>query len=265
MLNKARQLIFILVALTTTLLLYSSTYSEETANIGKLRIEKAPTLEEAREVLSTYHKDRTNIDRSMEITNKILENDPDNVDALNFLSRVWLTYGYVRERSKDGKIRSFEKGKETAERAIEIAPDNPDAHFFYVANLALVGETKGLFRSLFMLPEVRRKLDQILELDPNHTYGLAMQGALYYYLPGILGGDTQISEIYIRRALFNDPHLSSAKLYLAMNLRKQKRYDEAIQVLLDILNDKEPTFYPDWYLNRKYAIVLISQIRQERR
>jgi len=265
MLNKARQLIFILVALITALFLSGSTYSEEIADISKLQTEKAPTLEDAREVLSTYHKDRMNIDRSMEITNKILEKDPDNVEALIFLSRVWLTYGYVRERSKEGKIRSFETGKDIAERTIEIAPENPDAHFFYVANLALVGEVKGLFNSLFMLPEVRRKLDQILELDPNHVYGLAMNGALYYYLPGILGGDMDISEIYIRRALSLNPHMSSATLYLAMNLRKQKRYDEAIEVLLGLLREKEPSFYPDWYLNRKYAIVLMSQIREESR
>ncbi|MCK5710725.1 MAG: tetratricopeptide repeat protein [Deltaproteobacteria bacterium] len=265
MLNKARQLIFILVALITTLLLPGSTYSEEIANISKLQIEKAPTLEDAREVLSTYHKDGMNIDRSMEITNKILEKDPDNVEALIFLSRVWLTYGYVRERTKEGKIRSFETGKDIAERTIEIAPANPDAHFFYVANLALVGEAKGIFSSLFILPKVRRELDQILELDPNHAYGLAMNGALYYHLPGILGGDMEISEIYMRRALSVNPHMSSAKLYLAMNLRKQKRYDEAIEVLLELVNDREPSFYPDWYLNRRYAIVLISKIREQQK
>jgi lipoprotein NlpI len=116
-----------------------------------------------------------------------------------------------------------------------------------------------------MLPKIRRELDLILELDPNHAYALGMNGALYLFLPGILGGDVGISEIYMRRALSLNPHMSSAKLYLAMNLRKQKRYDEAIEVLLDLVRDKEPAFYPDWYLNRKYAIVLISRIRQEKR
>lgn len=236
------------------------TYSED---IAKVQTRKEPTLQDAREVLATYHKNRLNIDHSMVITNEVLEKDPNNIDALIFLSRVWLTHGYVKERTKDARINSFEKGKEIAERAVEISPENPDAHFFYVANLALVGQTKGVFNSLFMLPEVRAKLDHILELDPNHTYGLGMQGTLYYYLPSILGGDIKISEIYLRRALFNDPHLSSAKLYLAMNLKKQKRYDEAVEVLNELISDKEPTFYPDWYLNKSYAVILRSQIQQE--
>ncbi len=221
------------------------------------------TLEDAREILSKYHANRLNIDRSLEITKGIVDQDPGNVEALIFLSRVWLTYGYVRERTTEGKIQSFENGKEIAELAIKIDPSNPDAHFFYVANLALVGENKGIINSLFMLPEIRRTLDKILELDPNHCYGLGMQGALYYYLPGILGGDMKISEIYLRRALFSDPHLSSAKLYLAMNLRKQERYDEAMQVLEELINDKEPHFYPDWYLNRNYAVHLKSKIQNE--
>lgn len=258
MLYRAHKLILFLVLFIFALSEF--TYSED---VAKAQTQKEPTLEDAREVLATYHKNRLSIDRSMEITSSIVDNDPNNVDALIFLSRVWLTYGYVTERTKEGRIRSFEKGVEIAERAIEISPNNPDAHFFYVANLALVGQTKGIFNSLFMLPEVRAKLDHILELDPNHTYGLGMQGTLYYYLPSILGGDMKISEIYLRRALFNDPHLSSAKLYLAMNLKKQKRYDEAVEVLNELISEKDPTFYPDWYLNKNYAVILRSQIQKE--
>jgi len=220
-------------------------------------------LNHAWEVLALYHRNPSNIDKTIEMLQEKLIREPDNVEALLLLSRAWLTYGYVKARSKEDLIRVFENGTSAAEKAVELEHDNPDAHFFYVANLASLGDAKGLFNSLFMLPEVRRELDLILELDPNHENGLAMQGALFYYLPGILGGDMQISEIYIRRALSVDPHLSSAKFYLAMNLKKQKRYEEAIAVLNDLVMDKEPTFYPDWYLNRKYAFQMLSRINTE--
>ena len=253
----------LLIFFVAVLLITQHAYSDLDADTAKVEDKQELSIEYAEEILSTYHKNRSNIDKSMEITKKIVEVDPDNVEALIFLSRIWLTYGYVVERNKEDKIRAFETGKDIAERAIEISPDNPDARFFYVANLALVGENKGVFNSLFMLPEIRRELDKILELDPNHCYGLGMQGALYYYLPGILGGDMKISEIYLRRALFSDPNLSSAKLYLAMNLNKQERYDEAIEVLNELIADKNPSFYPDWYLNRNYAVILRSKIQKE--
>lgn len=220
-------------------------------------------LERAWETLALYHRDPSKIDETIKLLEEKLAREPDNVDALLLLSRTWLTYGYVKARSKEELIRVFQNGASAGEKAIELEPDNPDAHFFYVANLASLGDAKGLFNSLFMLPEVRRELDLILELDPNHENGLAMQGALFYYLPGILGGDMQISEIYIRRALSVDPHLSSAKLYLAMNLKKQKRFEEALNELHELVKDNDPTFYPDWYLNRKYALIMISRINKE--
>lgn len=215
------------------------------------------------EVLSGYHRDFGKIDETIDMLEEKLASDPQNVEALILLSRVWLTYGYVKARGKHELIRVYENGKEAAEKAKELEPDNPDARFFYIANLASLGDAKGLFNSLFMLPEIRRELDTIIELDPHHENALAMQGAMFYYLPGILGGDVKISEIYIRQALNIDPHLSSAKLYLAMNLRKQKRYNEALEELKELVSDKNPTFYPDWYINRMYALRMIARLNKQ--
>lgn len=262
MLNKAgliSSLIILSILLTPTIGI-TEVYSTP---ILKASLD-TPDLDDAKSILVNYHKDSESIDKTIDIIEVILQQEPENIEALNFLSRVWLTFGHALARSKQEMISSFEKGLEVARKSVELAPDNPDSHFYYVANLASLGEAKGIFNSLFMLPEVRKELDMILELDPNHAYGLAMNGALYYFLPGILGGDIMISETYIRRSLSLDPHMSSAKFYLALNLRKQKRYDEAIEVLLDLVNDKNPSFYPDWYLNRKYALVLISQIEEQK-
>jgi len=223
----------------------------------------APTLENAWEIFGVYHEDPGKIDETIALTEEVLKRDPGNVTALVFLSRVWLTYGYVKARSKEELIRVFENGKNAAEKAIGIEPGSADAHFFYVANLASLGDTKGLFNSLFMLPEVRRELETVLELDPDHVNGLAMTGALYLYLPSVLGGDLHISEVYLKRSVSLDPHVSSAGLYLAANLKRQKKYDEALEVLNGVLNDRNPSFYPDWVENRKYAYMMRKQIKQE--
>jgi tetratricopeptide (TPR) repeat protein len=252
---------FLLVQLFTAVNVYSSSASVNTSPDGNT----APTLENAWEIFGVYHKDPDKIDEAIALTEGILKRDPGNVTALVFLSRVWLTYGYVKARSKDELIRAFQNGKDAAEKAIGIEPGSADAHFFYVANLASLGDTKGLFNSLFMLPEVRRELETVLELDPNHVNGLAMTGALYLYLPSMLGGDLHISEVYLKRSVSLDPHVSSAGLYLAANLKRQKKYDEALEVLNGILNDRYPSFYPDWVENKKYAYMMIRGIRQEMR
>ncbi|MFI5324143.1 MAG: hypothetical protein ACHQ6U_11605, partial [Thermodesulfobacteriota bacterium] len=254
--NKTVNLLLCTLLFAVRLFVAGNAYCESESVGATIKKDNAPGLTQARELFSRYHKNTDKIDSTIALMNEVLKREPDNVPALIFLSRVWLTYGYVKARTKDNLILAFENGVSAAKKAKELAPDNPDAHFFYVANLASLGDTKGLFNSLFMLPEVRRELEKILDLDPNHADGLAMTGALYLYLPSILGGDLHISEVYLKRSLSVDPHLSSAQLYLALNLKKQKKYKEALVVLHDLVDDREPSFYPDWYENRKYAYIM---------
>lgn len=246
-------------------LTHSYANDPDTAPPTEAEAAAAPGLDEAWSLLSGYDKKPGNIMESVKIAEGVSEADPDNVEAILFLSRAWLTYGYIEAKTKDELIRAFENGMKEGEKAVKIEPDNPDAHFFYVANLASLGDTKGLFNSLFMLPEVRRELDTILKLDPNHPEGLAMNGALYYYLPGLLGGDLHISETYLKRSLGVDPHLSSARLYLAANYIKQKKFDAAMEQLKLLVEDKKPSFYPDWKENRKYAIRMMRSIEGKTR
>ena len=244
---------------------YSYADDPDTAPPSGVETASPPGLDKAWRLLSDYDKKPGNILESIKIAEGVSKADPDNVEAILFLSRAWLTYGYIDAGTKDELIRAFENGMKEGEKAVKLEPDNPDAHFFYVANLASLGDTKGLFNSLFMLPEVRRELDTILKLDPNHPEGLAMNGALYYYLPGLLGGDLYISEIYLKRSLNMDPHLSSARLYLAANYIKQKKFDMAMEQLTLLVEDKKPSFYPDWKENRKYAIRMMRSIEGKAR
>ncbi len=245
--------LFTLVFTFITLIYFSNNiYSKDLVSIPSNEDANA-SLEKARAVFLNYHKDSLNLDRSMEILEKILDNNPKDVEALIFLSRIWLTYGYAKAPNREERIKAYKNGGEIAKRAVELEPKNPDAHFFYVANLASLGNTQGIIKSLFMLPRVRREIDTVLELDPDHAYGLAIQGTLFTYLPGILGGDLKLGESYLRMSVRQDPRTSSTKIYLGRNLMKQKRYDDAIEVFKEIIDEKNPKLYADWYLNRRWA------------
>ena len=220
-------------------------------------------LEEGKTIYFDYYKDSMNLDRSIKILDQILEVDPKNLQAMIFLSRVWLTYGYAKAPNDEERIRVFKNGMDVAKNAIELSPNNPDAHFFYAANLGSWGEAYGVLRSLFLLPEIRRELELILEIDPDHIYGLGMTGLLYYSLPGFLGGDLYISEIYLRRAMRLDPNLTILKIYLAKTLMKQKKYEDAKKILKEVIEEKNPSVYPDWYLNKEMAEKMIAKIEKK--
>ena len=46
------------------------------------------------------------------------------------------------------------------------------------------GQTKGVMRSLFLLPEVKRGMETALELDPRFPPTYVLAGTVYYKCPG---------------------------------------------------------------------------------
>jgi tetratricopeptide (TPR) repeat protein len=231
--------------------------------VSETKEEIAIKLKMAKRIYLDYYKDSMSLDRSIEILKGILDKDPKNIEALILLSRVWLTYGYIKAPNNKEKLRVFKNGIKAAKKAVELAPDNPDAHFFYVANLGAWGEARGVLKSLSLLPEIKRELSLILKLDPDHVYALGMNGLLYYTIPDFMGGDLRISEIYLRRAIRLDPHLTVLKIHLAKTLIKQKRYNEAKEMLEEVIEEKSPTIYADWYFNKKMAKSMIADIEKE--
>lgn len=252
-----------LIIFLTLPFIFVSAHAAPNIDINQL-VNSQYSLQKAKELFFNYHRNLNYIDRTIKILEKVLEEYPDNFEANMLLSRVLLTRGYIIKTNKIKKIEIFSEGKDAAERAIKLHPNNPDAHLYYVTNLSSLGYTKGLLNSLFMIRKVRRELDLILKLDPNHVYGLAMNGAYFMYAPSLFGGDIQLSELYLKRAIQLNPHFTTGKLYLGLNLKKQNRYDDAVLVLTEILNEKEPDFYPDWYFNKIFAINLISNINKIR-
>lgn len=218
------------------------------------------SLDYARNIFFNYHKDPKNFDKSIDILSELLTSEPHNVDAIVFLSRVWLTYGHYIDGNTPEKWERFRQGSQIAQQAIRLSPSHADAYFYYVANEASLAKSKGMFGSIFLISKIKKGLNKTLELDPNHAEALAMKGAILYSIPGLMGGDVKESERLIRESLIMEPHITSTKIFLAKNLYKQKHYDEAKQVLSEVLNERNPKVKADWYLNRRVAINMIKRI-----
>ena len=218
------------------------------------------SLNNAREVFFNYHKDPVNFENSIDILDGVLSNEPDNVDAMIFLSRVWLTFGHYIEDNTTEKWERFRNGSKIAQQAIKLSAYNADAYFYYVANEASLAKSKGAFGSIFLISKIKKGLNKTLELNPNHAEAIAMKGAILYTIPALMGGDIKESERLIREALVMEPHITSTKIFLAKNLYKQKHYEEAKRVLSEILNEENPKVEADWYLNKRVAIKMIKNI-----
>jgi hypothetical protein len=150
-------------------------------------------VDSARALVARYHEDPVRIDRARDLLEAALARDS-QVDTMVMLAYVYFLYGDVRATTTDDKLAAYDRGREIAKRAVELAPKNPEAHVWYGINAGPWGLTKGVMRSLFLLPTVRQEVDTTLELDPKNLRALALSGNVFLEVPGLFGGDRAKAE-----------------------------------------------------------------------
>jgi Tfp pilus assembly protein PilF len=201
--------------------------------------------ESARLLVARYHEDPTVIDRARDQLEAALARDR-QVDTMVMLAFVHFLYGDVRATTVEDKLASYDRGREIARRAVELAPRNPEAHVWYGINTGRWGLTKGVMRSLFLLPTVRQEVDATLALDPKNLRALALSGNVFLEVPGLFGGDRAKAEQQFRRALEIDPHFTVARVDLARVLIAGGRYPDARHELQAVVDERTPNSIADW-------------------
>jgi tetratricopeptide (TPR) repeat protein len=201
--------------------------------------------ESARALVARYHEDPARIDTARDLLEAALARDR-QVDTMVMLSYVYFLVGDIRARSADEKLAAYDRGREIGKRAVELAPKNPEAHVWYGINTGRWGQTKGIMRSLFLLPTVREAVDTTLALDPKNLRALALSGNVFLEVPRLVGGDREKAEAQFRKALEIDAHFTSARIDLGRVLIATGRYAEARRELQRVLDEKSPQNVADW-------------------
>src|SRR5713101_2039159 len=146
----------------------------------------------------------------------------------------------------DEKLAAYDRGRELGKRAVELAPKSHDAHIWYAINTARWGETKGILRSLFLLPTVKEEIRILLELNPRSVRAHVLAGNVFLEVPGFAGGDRAKAEEHFKKALEGDPRFTGARLDLARVYIADTRYADARRELQRVINETTPTIVADW-------------------
>ncbi|MBI4271337.1 MAG: tetratricopeptide repeat protein [Candidatus Rokubacteria bacterium] len=204
-----------------------------------------PPVDAARALLIRYHEDRAAIDRARALLEAALQRDR-QVETMVALSYVQFLTGDVRATTEDEKLAAYERGRELGRRAVELAPKSHDAHLWYAINTGRWGQTKGVLRSLFLLPTVREELDILLELDPRSVRAHAFAGNVFLEVPRLFGGDRERAEKHFQKALGIDPHFTVARVDLARLYIGESRWADARREIDRVIAERAPTIVADW-------------------
>ena len=222
---------------------------------------QSPLVAELRTLTTTYHKDPARLDQVREGLERAVATDGD-VENLLALAEVCFIWGDVRATSRKQKLAAYDRGRHAAKRVVEREPRNVLAHFWYATNTARWGQTRGVVRSLFLLPTVQEEIQIILSLDPTFTAVYALAGNVFYEVPGPFGGDLEKAEEMFRKGLDLDPQFTTMRLGLGKTLLKLGRLAAAQRELQAVLDEKAPRNPADWTLkDSKEARELLASIR----
>jgi len=215
-------------------------------------------IEEAQALVANYHEDVTRLDRARDLMEKFLKTDS-RVEGMILLSRVYFQWGDVRAKDDEEKLAAYDRGRQVGQRAVELAPKSPEAHFWYAVNTGRWGTTKGVLRSLFLLPTMREEVDTLLTLAPDDAPALGLAANVELALPW---GDLDKAETYFRKGLKIDPHNTAVRLDFARLLIKRGQYEDARRELQRVLDEKKPRFLADWTVKHtKRARELLGSIK----
>ena len=223
---------------------------------------QSPVADEIRVWARRYHEDPARLDSLRTRMREAAAADP-RPDNLRSLAQISLIWGDIRARTTDERLEVYDEGRRAAQRAVELEPRSAVGHFLYGANAGRWGQVKGVARSLFLLPSVRRAADAALELDPRLLPAYALAGNLFYEVPALLGGDLDRAERMFRKGLELDAHFTPLRLGLAKVLVRKGRTAEARRELQAVLDDPAPENPAQWALrDTGQARALLAAIQE---
>jgi hypothetical protein len=206
---------------------------------------QSPLVAELEIVAVSYHNDPTRLDYLRDGLEHTIKIDS-RVEHLVAMARVSFIWGDIRAATDDQRGAAYNRGRQAAKRVIELAPRHVEGRFWYALNTARWGQTKGVVRSLFLLPSVQQEIQTILQLDPKFTPVYSLAGHVFYEVPGLLGGDLKRAEEMFRKGLEQAPQFTAMRVGLGKTLIKLGRVTEAQHELQTVLDEKAPSNPADW-------------------
>jgi tetratricopeptide (TPR) repeat protein len=222
-------------------------------------------LPTARALLVAWHEDPARIDRARALLEAAVVTDA-APETLVELSRAWFLTGDFRARSEGERVAAYERGSETARRAIAAAPRNERAHLWLAINSGRTAELKGVLRALALVSTIRQESETVLKLNPSSVDGLILAASLAAEMPGVLGGDRAKAETLFKRALEVDPHRTGARLELARFYVNGKRWRDAQRELERVIDEPAPTDLPRWTVSERLrARTMLAELHDQGR
>ncbi len=136
-----------------------------------------------------------------------------------------------RAKAETVRVAHFERGRELAEKAVELNERSADAYFSLFCNIGERMRANGeVLFSVFEYGRMMEALDKTLLLNPNHMDALSSKGTILIEAPGLFGGDSVKGEAMLRQVIQQDPQSINARMVVARLCTERGEDQEAFDL-----------------------------------
>lgn len=146
------------------------------------------------------------------------------------------------------KMRILEIGIYHAKKAVQLAPERPEGHYWLGVNYGIYGEAKGVRKSLSLVRPIKEEMNKVLAIDPSFADGGAdrILGRVYYELPEQAGGSKARSLKHLLKSKEYGPRVALTRIYLADTYLALKELQKAREELeFAIAMEPDPKLIPE--------------------
>lgn len=149
------------------------------------------------------------------------------------LSTLWEYVGAQFAANASERKLAYEECWQWAEKALESYPDDAQSHFKVAVAMGRLARERGILQSLSAIRPMRDHFMEAARLDPGHSQALTALSMLHGQAPPwpISVGNRRLAVEYAEKAYLTEPHDAAAVVQLARMRRKERRVDEALELL----------------------------------
>lgn len=185
-------------------------------------------------------RDMATAEKARDLYLKAFELAEDKYEASWKFSRILYYVGKNTENKKEKKV-IFQQAIDYAKKAVELEPEKPDGYYWLGVNYGVYGEARGVMKSLFLVDDVKKAMNKVIELDRSYEDGGSdrVLGRVFFKVPGIAGGSKKKSRTHLEKSLEFAPNDPLTRYYLAETYYAQNEVEKS-RAELDFILNMEP-------------------------
>jgi hypothetical protein len=226
---------------------------------------KVDPLVEPRDLIEVGANTVANLKKAVDLYEAALKDDKLDArvraEGWADISRAYLRWGDLLKGDAE-KIAIYEKGIAAGKKGEALDAKNASSIFWGTANMACVGRTRGVMNSLFMIGDLKKGMNKVLELNPNFHLARNTLGEIDHSVPGIAGGSDDRAEKAYLEVLRRDPHFTPTMVLMAKLKRDRGDKDEAKTWAQKTVDEKAANPRNDWKkFDLKEAKTLLQELQ----